>query len=126
MFWFPSGESEIGPYPVSKTASNDPSQSFQFRPADCPDYFDRQGRRRFGETVPEEAEFQGMWNVDIEGNYSVVYMLGGVSVLLGGLSAVAYFFTKAHDPEKSPRLLAVEKDLPYMDKYFPNKDRDRQ
>jgi hypothetical protein len=129
MFWFPKANPqdsrEIGPYPPSSTASNDPSQSFQFRPADQADYFDRQGRRRFGEVVPEEAEFQGMWNVDIEGNYSVVYMLSGVGLLLGGLSGIAYFATKSHDPKKSPRLVAVEKELPYTDKYYPNKLQER-
>lgn len=131
MFWFPKANPqdprEIGPYPQSpdSSSSNDPAQSYQFRPADQAEYFDRQGRRRFGEDVPEEAEFQGMWNVDIEGNYSVLYMLSGVGLLLGGLSGIAYFATKFHDPLKSPRLTAVDKELPYTDKYFPNKNQER-
>lgn len=130
LFWFPKADPkdsrEIGPYPPSQLASNDPAQSAQFRPADLPEYFDRQGRRRFGETVPEEAEFQGIWNVDIEGNYSVLYMLSGVGLLLGGFAGIVYFSTKFHDTDASPRKMAVEKELPYTDKYFPfkpNQDR---
>lgn len=126
LFWFPKADKEdsreIGPYPSSPYASNDPQQSYQFRPADLKEYFSRQARRKFGETVPEEAEFQSTWNVDIEGNYSVIYMLSGVGLLLGGLGGIAYFSTKWHDPTKSPRALAAEKDLPYIDKYFPDKE----
>ena len=126
LFWFPKADPkdsrEIGPYPPSQFASNDPTQSAQFRPADLPEYFDRQGRRRFGETVPEEAEFQGIWNVDIEGNYSVLYMLSGVGLLLGSFAGIVYISTKLHDPEASPRRMAIEKELPYTDKYFPPKD----
>ena len=114
MYWFPSrkptsenDDREIGPYPQFPHASSDPAGSAQFRPADLPAYFDRQNRRRFGEAVPEEAEFQGMWNVDIEGDYSVVYMLSGLVLLFGTLGTVAYLNTKYHDPMKSPRLLAV-------------------
>ena len=128
LFWFPSKSQdsrEIGPYPSSTKASNDPSQSFQFRPPDLEEYFSRQQRRKFNEPVPEEAEFQGTWNVDIEGNYSVIYMLSGVGLLLGGLSGIAYFSTMAHDPLKSPRRLAVEKELPYTSKYFPNQQEPR-
>lgn len=124
LFWFPKADEkdprEIGPYPLSEHASNDPSQSYQFRPADLDEYFSRQARRRFGEVVPEEAEFQGTWNVDIEGNYSVLYMLSGVGLLLGGLGGIAYLSTQWHDPKKSPRAMAVEKELPYTEKYFPN------
>ena len=126
LFWFPKADPkdsrEIGPYPSSDSASNDPAQSVQFRPADLPEYFNRQGRRRFGETVPEEAEFQGIWNVDIEGNYSVLYMLSGVGLLLGGFAGIVYISTKFHNPEASPRKMAVEKELPYTDKYFPPKN----
>lgn len=127
MFWFPpakENDREIGPYPEPPrhTASNDPSESFQFRPADLSEYFERQGRRKFGETVPEEAEFQGMWNVDIEGNYSVLYMLSGAGIFLSILGGIAYISTSLHDPESSPRMMAVEKDLPYMEKYYPAKD----
>ena len=132
LFWFPkpnkSDPREIGPYPLENppsSSSGDPSKSFQFRQPDREEYFERQQRRKFGETVPEEAEFQGMWNVDIEGNYSVIYMLSGVGLLLGSLSGIAYFVTKWHDPEKSPRMLAVEKELPYIDNYFPDKSKDR-
>lgn len=131
MFWFPKANPadprEIGPYPTENpfASSSDPSKSFQFRQPDREEYFERQQRRKFGETVPEEAEFQGMWNVDIEGNYSVLYMLSGVGLLLGTLGGFAYIVTKWHDPQKSPRMLAVEKDLPYTDKYFPNKSQER-
>lgn len=129
LFWFPKENEkdsrEIGPYPPSQKASNDPSQSYQFRPADLDEYFSRQGRRRFGEVLPEEAEFQGTWNVDIEGNYSVLYMLSGVGLLLGGLGGIAFFSTKWHDQTKSPRAMAVEKELPYTDKYFPNQQEPR-
>lgn len=117
MYWFPSrkptsdnDEREIGPYPQQfplTSSSSDPAGSFQFRPADLSSYFDRQNRRRFGEAVPEEAEFLGMWNVDIEGDYSIVYMLGGLVLLFGTVGTVAYLSTKYHDPLKSPRLLAV-------------------
>ncbi len=114
MYWFPSRKPslendarEIGPYPQFPHASANPAGSFQLRPAESATYFDRQNRRKFGEPVPEEAEFQGMWNVDIEGDYSVVYMLTGMVLLLGGVGTIAYFSTKYHDPFKSPRLLAV-------------------
>ena len=132
MFWFPNPNKfdsrEIGPYPPENppnSASNDLSKSYQFRQPDRPEYFDRQQRRKFGETVPEEAEIQGMWNADIEGNYSVIYMLSGVGLLFGTLSGIAYFSMKLHDPEKSPRMLAVEKELPYTDNYFPDKSSNR-
>lgn len=120
MYWFPGPDSdprEIGPYPTSPYASNDPSQSYQFRPPDLPEYFERQGRRRFGETVPEEAEFQGIWNVDIEGNYSVVYMLSGLTAFLASVGGFIYIASKFHDPENSPRSVAIERELPYMNKY---------
>lgn len=114
MYWFPSkkptadnDEREIGPYPQFPQASNDPAGSFQFRTADAAAYTDRQNRRQIGEPVPEEAEFQGLWNVDIEGDYSVVYMLSAVGLLFGSVGAFAYFSSKNHDPLKSPRLLAV-------------------
>lgn len=114
MFWFPSKNPtpendarDIGPYPLSPTASNDLHESYQLRPPDLPEYFDRQGRRRFGETVPEEAEIQGMWNVDVETNYSVVYMLGGVVVFFGSLGGLMYLSSTIHDPFKSFRLQAV-------------------
>ena len=123
LFWFPKADPtdsrEIGPYPKTELKSNDLSQSAQFRPADLKEYFDRQQRRKFGEIVPEEAEIQSMWNVDIEGNYSVLYMLSGVGLLLGGLGGIAYLSTKLHDPEKSPRFRATEKELPFTEKYFP-------
>jgi hypothetical protein len=132
LFWFPkanpSDPREIGPYPLENppnSSSTDPSKSYQFRQPDREEYFERQQRRKFGEPVPEEAEFQGMWNVDIEGNYSVLYMLSGVGLLLGGLSGIAYFATKWHDPEKSPRMLAAEKELPYTDNYFPDQSKNR-
>ena len=114
MFWFPTrkptptnDEREIGPYPQFPQASNDPAGSFQFRPADSAAFTDRQNRRKIGEDVPEEAEFQEMWNVDIEGDYSVVYMLSAVALLFGSVGSIAYFSTKYHDPLKSPRLQAV-------------------
>lgn len=125
LFWFPKADPtdtrEIGPYPkTDDLPSNDLSKSAQFRPADLDEYFDRQQRRKFGEVVPEEAEIQSMWNVDIEGNYSVAYMLSGVGLLLGGLGGIAYLSTKLHDPEKSPRFRATEKELPFTEKYFPS------
>lgn len=126
MFWFPKADPkdprEIGPYPTSEFTSNDPAQSAQFKPADRREYFDRQGRRMFGETLPEEAEFQSIWNVDIEGNYSVLYMLSGVGLLLGGFAGIVYVSTKLHNSDDSPRRMATEKELPYTEKYFPLKN----
>lgn len=125
MYWFPSkkptkenDEREIGPYPQFPHASNDPAGSFQFRTPDAAAYTDRQNRRQIGEPVPEEAEFQGMWNVDIEGDYSVVYMLSAVGLLFGSVGAFAYFSTKNHDHLKSPRLLAVIIELFILISYF--------
>ena len=49
-------------------------------------------------------------------------MLSGVGLLLGSFAGIVYISTKLHDPEASPRRMAIEKELPYTDKYFPPKD----
>lgn len=114
MYWFPSKKPtpendarEIGPYPPTPAPSNDPAQSFQLRPPDLPEYFDPQTRRRFGETLPEEADILSVWAPDVEGDYSLAYMLSGAVLFLATLGGIAYGFTVTHDPETTWRRFAV-------------------
>ena len=46
-------------------------------------YFDQQGRRHFGEGVPEDYEALSVWAPDISRRYGWPWMLGGPAVLIG-------------------------------------------
>ena len=67
----------IGDYPDYGT------QSYQERDPYVK-YFDQQGRRHFGEGVPEDFEALSVWAPDISRRYGLPWMLGGPAVLFGG------------------------------------------
>jgi hypothetical protein len=119
LYWFPSkqptaenDEREIGPYHKFPLNSSDLRQSAQFRTPDRPEYFDSQNRRSFGEAVPEEAEVQGMWMVDLEGDYSTAYMLSGMALFLGTMGGAIWWLNREHNSQTTWRRFAVDKARP--------------
>lgn len=68
------------------------SQSYQERDPHVK-YFDQQGRRHFGEGVPEDFEVLSVWAPDISTRYGWAWMLGGPAVLFGG-SLLIYMLVK--------------------------------
>ena len=56
-----------------------------------------------------------MWNVDIEGDYSLVYMLSGLVIFFGTVGGIVYYFGgREHDDKKTWRRFAVDKDAPNL------------
>ena len=117
FFWPPSfadnDAREIGPYPHEA----DYSTSYQLRDPYAP-WDDRNNRRNFGEVMPEEMEALSMWNMDVEQDFTLGYMLGALGLFLGSFCGLWWigdkYFSGALVPE-----LGVPREFPYWEKYFP-------
>lgn len=68
----------IGDYP------DVPAESYQLR-SPYNTYFDQQGRRNFGEAMPEDYEPLTMWSFDHETSYGRWFILGGMGALFGSI-----------------------------------------